>query len=405
MLIRARGTVKSIDAVREGACEITVDVAGKSRRAIAYTHLVGEVRVGDEVLLNITAVEKGLGTGGIDVVVANLSPPYEDGVGEGEPGHIVKARYTPVQHTVLSVEEEDSPCRKAIDDFESLGGMPVVIGQLHSQLAPAAAAIKRVSRASTPPHSPPCQGGGEVDMSFLPLPEGGKDKTSFPLLPRGSEGGCRVAYIMTDSAALPLAFSRLAAELREKGLVDCTITAGQAFGGELEAVNVYTALIAAKQAAMADVAIVCPGPGHVGTGTRFGFSAIEQGEIVNAVNLLGGNPIAVARISYADPRPRHHGLSHHTLTALGLVALTKCTLVLPMIDQMKLNIIQEQIAHSPVSYRHKVRVLDGTPGIVELQEKGIAMSSMGRSFDEDPEFFLAAAAAGVLAGQVLNSEC
>lgn len=353
MLSRARGLVKSIDIVRGGACEITVDVAGEPRRAIAYTNLTGAVQVGDEVVLNVTAVGKGLGTGGFDFVMANLSVS-DDGVDEA--GHIVKARYTPVQHTVMSVEEEDSPHRKAIEDFESLGAMPVVIGQLHSQLAPAAGAIKRLSRHRA-----------------------------------------RVAYIMTDSAALPLAFSRIACELREKGLIDCTITAGQAFGGEIEAINVYTALIAAKQVAKADAVIVCPGPGHAGTGTRFGFSAIEQGEIVNAVNLLAGSAIAIARISYADPRPRHQGLSHHTLTSLGLVALTKCTLALPMIDQMKLNMIQEQIAHSAISYRHKVRVLDGAPGIIELQEKGVGMSSMGRSFEQDPEFFLAAAAAGVLA--------
>ena len=374
MLLRARGTVKSIDAVREGACEITVDVAGESRRAIAYTRLTGAVEVGNELLLNTTAAQKGLGTGGFDFVMANLTTPVSPAEhpelveGPEHPelvegaGHIVKARYTPVQHTVLSVEEEDSPYRRAIEDFESLLGMPVVIGQLHSQLAPAAAAIKRLSR-----------------------------------------NRARVAYVMTDTAALPIAFSRLAAELREKGLIDCTITAGQAFGGEFEAINVHTALIAAKQVAKADAVVVCPGPGHAGTGTRFGFSAIEQGEIVNAVNLLGGSAIAIARISYADPRPRHQGLSHHTLTALGLVALTKCTLALPMIDQMKLNMIEEQIAHSAISYRHRVRVLDGTPGIIELREKGVQMSSMGRSYEQDPEFFLAAAAAGALAAEQLNT--
>ena len=339
MLIRARGTVKSIDAVREGACELTVDLAGEPRRAIAYTNLTGPVRVGDEVLLNVTATTKDLGTGGIDFVMANLTAPDPStgsGCGGDEPGHIVKARYTPVQHTVLSVEEEGSPHRKAIDSFESLGGMPVVIGQLHSQLAPAAAAVKRLSH-----------------------------------------NRARVAYVMTDSAALPLAFSRLVAELREKGLIDCTITAGQAFGGELEAINVYTALIAAKQVAGADVAIVCPGPGHAGTGTQFGFSAIEQGEIVNAANLLAGSAIAIARISYADPRPRHQGLSHHTLTALGLVALTKCALALPMIDQMKLLAIQEQIAHTAITSKHKVRIVDGRAGIIELQEKGLRCRAWG----------------------------
>lgn len=359
MLTRARGLVKSIDVVREGACEITVEVDGEPRRAIAYPNLTGPVAVADEVLLNTTAANKALGTGGIDFVMANLSQPTEGDV--SDVGHIVKARYTPVQHTVLSVEEEDSPHRKAIEGFESLNDMPVLVGQLHSQLAPAAGAIKRLSR-----------------------------------------NRARVAYVMTDSAAMPIAFSRQASELRAKGLIDCTITAGQAFGGEIEAINVHSALIAAKQAASADAVIVCPGPGNAGTGTRFGFSSIEQGEIINAVNLLAGNAIAIARISYADPRPRHQGLSHHTLTALGLVALTKCTLALPMIDQMRLNVIQEQLAHSPIFYRHKVRIMDGTPGIMELQEKGVRMSSMGRSYEDDSEFFLSAAAAGALAAEMLS---
>lgn len=360
MLTRARGRVVSIDAVRGDATEITVEVGGDNARAIAYTHLTGDIRVGDEVLLNTTAVARGLGTGGFHFVMANLARP--EGRSPEHEGHIVKARYTPAQHTVLSVEEEGSPHRKAIDDFQTLNSMPVVIGQLHSQLAPAAAAAKRHSGYRA-----------------------------------------RVAYVMTDSAALPIGFSRLVAELQNKGLIDVTITAGQAFGGDLEAVNVYTALIAAKAAVGADVAIVCPGPGNVGTGTGYGFSSLEQGEIVNAVNVLGGAAIGIARISFADPRRRHQGLSHHTLTALGKVALTRCTLALPMMDQMRLLSVQEQINHSPISYLHRVRIADGRPGMVELQEKDVRVTSMGRSFDDDPEFFLAASAAGAVAAEMLRS--
>lgn len=359
MLTRSVGRVISVDLVRGDALELTVDVAGETGRALAYVSLVGQVRAEDEVLLNTTAVRKNLGTGGYHFVIANLSSPASDDDGVG---HIVKVRYTPVQHTVLSVEEEDSPERRAIDEFESLGGMPVVIGQLHSQLAPAAAAIKRQTHPAA-----------------------------------------RVAYIMTDSAALPIAFSRNVHELRSKGLIDTTITTGQAFGGEIEAVNVYTGLIAAKEVARADAVVICPGPGNVGTGTTYGFSSIEQGEIVNAVGTLGGTPIAIARISFADPRPRHQGLSHHTLTALGRIALTRCILALPMMDQMRLVAIQAQIDHSAISYKHKVRIVDGNPGIAHLQERGFRLSSMGRSFDEDPEFFLAASAAGAAAAQLLRS--
>lgn len=359
MLTRARGRVLSIDSVRDGTLEISIEISGEKARAIAYTNLTGTLEVGDEVLLNTTAVVKSLGTGGYHFVMANLSG---DNGGESTEGHIMKARYTPVQHAVMSVEEEQSTDRRDIERFQSLNLMPVVIGQLHSQLAPAAAAVKRLSH-----------------------------------------NRAKVAYIMTDSAALPISFSRSVTELREKGLIDRAITVGQAFGGEIEAINIYTGLIAAKEVAEADVAIVCPGPGNAGTGTTYGFSSIEQGEIVNAVNILGGSAIAIARISFADPRPRHQGLSHHTLTSLSQIALTKCTLALPLIDQMKLLMIEEQITQSAINYRHKTRILDGTPGIIELQEKGIKMSSMGRNFEQDSEFFLSAAAAGALAAEMLRT--
>lgn len=358
MLARSRGKVVSIDAVRGDAVELTVDIAGARGKAMAYASLVGPARIGDELILNSTAVRKALGTGGYHFVIANLS---SDESQVDEAGHIVKVRYTPVQHTVLSVEEEDSPERGAIESFESLNGMPIVIGQLHSQLAPAAAAIKRLTYQRA-----------------------------------------RVCYVMTDSAALPMAFSRNVTELRNLGLLDSTITVGQAFGGEIEAVNLYTGLIAAQKVAKADAVVVCPGPGNVGTGTTYGYSSIEQGGIVNAVNTFGGSAIAIARISFADPRPRHQGLSHHTVTALGKVALTKCVIALPMIDQMRLLAIQEQIAHSALSYKHRTRVMDGKPGIIELQEKGFQMRSMGRSFGEDEEFFLSAAAAGAVAADMLK---
>lgn len=348
-----------VTCTRGDTLEISVEVDGATSRAIAYTHLTGDVSVGDEVLLNTTACQKDLGTGGYHFVLANLSNP--DGAAGDESGHIVKCRYTPVQHTVLSVEEEDSPHRSAIEAFDSLGSMPVVVCQLHSQIAPVAGALQR----HTHPHA-------------------------------------TVAYVMTDSASLPIGFSRLATELRSKGLIAQTITSGQAFGGDIEAINIYTALIAARNVVGAEAAIVGPGPGNVGSGTKYGYGSIEQGEIVNAVNVLGGDAIAAARISFADPRPRHQGLSHHTLTALSEVAITKCTLVLPMMDQMRLLAVQEQIAHSAISYKHKVRIVDGQPGIVELQELGIAMRSMGRGFADDPEFFLSASAAGCLAAERVN---
>ncbi|MDO8589476.1 MAG: DUF3866 family protein [Armatimonadota bacterium] len=365
MLSKAIGTVTAIGPVRDSAIEMEVDVEGSKARAIAYPCLTGPVAEGDRVLLNTTAVNLSLGTGGCHFVIANLS--REPGEEPSEPGHIMKLRYTPLQRSVLSVEEEDSAHRDAIERFTSLDGLPVIVGQLHSQIAPAAAAVKRLSH--------PSPGSGPV----------------------------RVAYCMTEGAALPIGFSRLVEELKNAGLIDVTITAGQAFGGDLEAVNVYTGLIAAKEVAQADAVIVCQGPGNVGTGTTFGYSGIEQGEIINAVNILGGRAIAVPRVSFADPRPRHRGISHHTITALTKIALTPAIVALPVIEEMKLNLLEEQLARSGATLKHKVRVLDGSPAIDELRAKGVSMNTMGRGYEDDPEFFLAAAAAGAAAAQFVTT--
>ena len=70
----------------------------------------------------------------------------------------------------------------------------------------------------------------------------------------------RVVYVMSDGGALPLAFSRLVPKLLELGLIDATVTAGQAFGGEYEAVNLYSGIATAHAVAEADVVIVCQGP-------------------------------------------------------------------------------------------------------------------------------------------------
>jgi len=365
MLNRATGTVVEILAVRPGAVEIEVEIGGGRAKAIAYTALVAEPGVGDRVVLNTTAVDLDLGTGGYHFVIENLSAPCPPTSNLQPPtsgsGHVMKLRYTPAQLAVLAVEEDDSPHRAAIDAFRSLEKMPVIVGQLHSQVAPAAAAVKRLTQ------------------------------------PRA-----RVVYVMTDSAALPIAFSRIVAQMKDAGLLDATITAGQAFGGDFEAVTVHTALIAARAVAGADVTIVCQGPGNVGTGTKYGFSGIEQGEIVNAVNALGGTAIAIPRISFADPRPRHRGISHHTITALAEIALTQAIIPLPMIDQTKLFVLEEQIGRTAIAYKHRTRVFDGLPGIRECAERGITLTSMGRGFNEDPEFFLAASAAGAAAVDTLK---
>ena len=334
-------------STRPGAQEILVG----EERAVNYPDLTGKVEVGDEVLLNTTAVDLDLGTGGVHFVIANLTRPV--GEMESSPGHIMKLRYTPLQRSVLSVEEDDSPYRQAIQDFESLDGMPVVCCELHSQIAPAAAALKA-----------------------------------------GTDYKARIAYVMTDGAALPIAFSRLVAELKEKGLLDSAITCGQAFGGDIEAINIYTALIAAKEVAKADAAIVCQGPGNAGTGSNFGFSGIQQGEALNACNILRGSAIAVLRISFADPRERHRGVSHHSMTVLTDIVHSPVLAALP----------NDRFVDKLSSLPHRIKVLDAEPGLAELELKGIKVTTMGRSIEQDRDFFLAASAGGALAAEILKGK-
>ncbi|TDA69998.1 MAG: DUF3866 family protein [Clostridia bacterium] len=348
-----RGNVIGVISHRRGLTESLVGVAGRVEKALGYDSLTGSVEPGDEVLMNTTAVRLGLGTGGYHFIMANLSTAGMTGLA---PGRIMKLRYTPLQLQVEAAEERQP---EAFGPEAGLSGMPVVCCSLHSQLP----GVVFGARAAA-----------------------------------GSE--LRLVYIMTDGAALPLTISRLVAWLEEDGLLSGTITAGQAFGGEVEAVNLYSALLAARLVLRAEVAVVAMGPGIVGTGSAWGTTALEQGEAVNAAHILGGQPVAVPRLSFADPRPRHRGLSHHTLTALGRVALTPATLVLPRLDGEKAAVLRYQLEESGLASRHLVVEEDGAPGLELLAESSVPVTTMGRGLEEEREFFLASTAAGQVAARL-----
>jgi hypothetical protein len=323
--------------------------------AVAYPALVGPLRAGDRVLLNTTAVTLELGTGGAHFVVARLDGQAQEAF--ASKGHLVKLRYTPLQHAVLAVEEEGSPHAEALRACGELAGMPVIATELHSQMAAAAIA----ARAFGPPE-------------------------------------LQIVYVMSDTAALPLAWSRLAARLRAEGALAATITAGQAFGGDLEAINVHSALLAARAVLKADLAIVAQGPGNAGTGTTFGFGGLAQGEHLNAAAALGGRPIALLRMSLADPRPRHHGVSHHSVTVLTRAALCRCLVPLPPLPPDAADTIEKQLADG-IRDRHDVQTIafDPDAALAALGPYAADLTTMGRTITEDPAFFLAAAAAGIAA--------
>jgi hypothetical protein len=331
-----------------------VTVAGEPVRALAYPRLTGAPEPGDRVLLNTSALDLGLGTGGYALVVALPDRLPADQPG---PGHLIKARYTPMQATVHGAEEQGSAHYAGLRDADDLAGLPVVIADLHSAL-PAIIAAYRGERGAGP----------------------------------------RVAYVMLDGGALPAWFSRTVAELTELGWLTGTVTAGQAFGGDLEAVTLHSGLLAARHVLDADLAVVAQGPGNLGTGTRWGFSGVACGEAVNAAAVLGGRPIGSLRVSQADPRERHRGISHHSLTSYGRVALAPADIVVP--DLPGEFGAEVAAAAAPLAGRHRL-VSVNVAGLMDmLRACPVRLSTMGRDLDQDPAYFLAAAAPGRLAAAV-----
>jgi hypothetical protein len=209
---------------------------------------------------------------------------------------------------------------------------------------------------------------------------------------------------MTDQGALPLAYSRSVDMLRKAGLLAGSVTVGQSFGGDLEAVTVHSGLLAARLVLAADLVILSQGPGNLGTGTRWGFSGVSAGEAVNAAAVLGGRPVGSLRISAADLRDRHRGVSHHSLTAYGRVALRRCDIAVPDFrTEPDLASLIEPVRDAMAQLSaHRLVTVDLAGLRDVLARSPVELSSMGRGLADDPGYFLAAAAAGRHAAALLG---
>ena len=347
ILSKKIGIVDSIISSNEEIDDIRVNINGEIQKAYNYNKMSGKLNVGDEVLLNTTAVELSLGTGGYHFVIANLNNLESKFTNNG---HIMKLRYTPLQVKVNSVEEQDSIYHEKIKNFKSLKNLPVVVGEIHSMLTPFVASVKSLN----------------------------KDK--------------KIAYIMTDGASLFLGLSKTVEILKEKNLIDSTITIGNAFGGDFECINIYTALITAKEIVGADTVFVSMGPGIAGTGTKYGFTGIEQGAILDAVQKLGGKSFLIPRISFSDKRERHFGISHHSLTILSEIANYKTNVVIPKFENDKLEKIKNQVTKNKIGEKHNIIYIDDLNTKDDLDKFNLKVKTMGRNYLEDKEFFDTASA-------------
>jgi hypothetical protein len=319
--------------------------------SLAYLPLVGAPAVGDRVLVTVGALARGLGTGGYAMVVAIPDRLPQDP--PASTGHLVKGRYMPLQAMVLGVDEQDSAYHACLRDADDLEGLPVVVADLHSALPAVVAGVRAVQPTA------------------------------------------RVVYVLTDGGALPAWFSRSLATLRDTGWVAGCVSVGQAFGGDLEAVTLHSGLLAARHVLHADVVVVAQGPGNLGTGTRWGFSGVACGEAINAAGTLGGRPIASLRVSDADPRPRHRGVSHHSMTAYGRVALLPADVVVPDLPGelgADVRAAAQQLCAPHGRHRLVEQPVDGL--LDALRGAPVVLSTMGRRLDDDPAAFLAPAAAG-----------
>lgn len=346
------GRVVGAPSDAHGSIRARIDIDGRLIDAIAYPAMTPAPRDGDRVIVNTTGIDLQLGTGGIGFILWNLDREPDPAQTEG---HIVKLRYTPWQMNVLSVEAPEGPHHEVMADAATLDGMPVVACSLHSQVPAVAASIKAA------------------------LPES------------------RVGYLMTDGGALPIGFSDLVARMKQAALIDVTCTTGHAFGGDLESVNVFSGMLALRHVAGCDVVVAAMGPGVVGTGTSFGHTALEQGQLLDAATALEGRAIAALRISFDDDRPRHRGISHHSRTALTVAARESATVAVPKLRPERSKVLEQQLQGSSICERHHIVIEDGRPGVRLLLERDLNPTSMGRRMTDAPELWLAAAAAGAAA--------
>jgi hypothetical protein len=261
MLTLRRGRVTAVVSRAEGLARIEVDGVP----CIAYPRLTGPVALGDDVIVNVQARELELGSGGFDVLYANVTRGLELPAEQG--AHVMKLPYSPVQAAARHAEEgSEVP--------DTLAGLPVVCCSLHSQVAPV------------------CAGIG---------------------------GGLRVAYVQLPGGALPVSLSDTLRELKARGLVVATVAVDACLDGDVQCVSVASALLWAA-AELFDVAICGIGPGVVGTGSTFGHGGVAAATAANAASALGGDPILAVRASQADPRERHRGVSHHVHDIVRLSA-------------------------------------------------------------------------------------
>ena len=345
MLELRRGRVVTVESgERVAKLSVALDDDDAPRSAIAYPALTGSVEPGDEVVVNVEAQDLGLGSGGFDIVCVNLTRGLS---GEGaDDAHVMKLNYTPLQHAVVPVEEG---LEQAPSDIK----LPVAVLALHGQLAPAAFA---------------------------------------------ASGNAKIGFVQTAGGALPGQLSDVVSTLIDRGLLVDHVTVAPCFGGRDEAVTLEGALYAAAERLGWDAAFVGPGPGILGSASALGHGGLTALHSAHSALALGCDVVLAPRLSSGDPRARHLGLSHHTRSVLDML-LRPVTVPIPsgISSEAESQLDERTANHQPV----KVDVDDF---LEPYQASGLPTETMGRSMDEDSQFFRAAFGAGVALVRAIGGE-
>jgi hypothetical protein len=331
---------------------LTVEIGGEHRPAWADTTLVGEVEVGDEVVVNTQARDLGLGSGGFDIVHVNLTRGMLGD--EPERIHVIKLNYTSLQHPVEPVEIEHGD--------PNLGPKPpTAVISLHGHLAPLAWAATQ------------------------------------------ARPGLRLGFIQGAGAALPGSMSRDVRELRELGYLCDHITAGPAYGGEHEAISLVGGLDAAARGLGWEAIVVGPGPGILGSATRLGHGGMAALDAAHAALALGLPTLLCPRMSSSDERTRHRGLSHHSASVLELL-LAPVRVPVPEAELEGWPLLSADAPTGGSAQAALDELIELCTGHHDLAVEpidlsgyaasGLPSTTMGRSLDEDPLFFAAPLAAG-----------
>ena len=289
------------------------------RAAIADTGLVGAAAAGDDVVVNTQAADLELGSGGFDVVHVNLTRGLD---GPGVRGaHVMKLNYSSLQH---------------------------------ARAARRGSRARVAARSARPPSS---RSTGSLRRSRGPTAQ--------------ARPGATLGYIQTTGGALPGSHSRVVRDLRGRGLLAGHLTAGAAYGGEGEAITTAGALDHGLRARGWDAAVCGPGPGILGTSTPLGHGGLTALETAHTALALGCEVAICPRMSSADPRPRHRGLSHHTRTVLELL-LAPVTVAAPA------GALEAVGDGAP---GHTVR--EAQADLAGYAASGLPARTMGRDIDQD----------------------